>query len=150
MSEIRGNDHAEVGNRKIINTEYVLYTNGLLVTSVKSRCKHATEGLRGRVFTVLYDPQGRALWVSSFNSCKTCGSIGDFTTPSARSDVFQEQVPGIVADQISGIDVYEFDDRGRDLRDQYVSNIKNAISTGEEIYNSLPPEVKVAIMAALG
>jgi hypothetical protein len=149
MSEIRVNDHAELGNNKYVDTECVLYSSGLLVTSVASRSKHWTEGLRARVFTVLYDRQGRALWISHLNACKTCGGRGDWTCPSARSDVFQEQLPEVVALQISGIDVYEYNDEGRDWREQLVSNVKNAIATGEEIYNSVPPDVKAAIMAAL-
>lgn len=149
MSMVRVNDHAEVGNKKYVDTECVLYSNGLLVTSVVSRSKHWTEGLRARVFTVLYDSQDRMLWISKLNSCRTCGGRGDWTCPSARSDVFQEQLPEVVAQKISGIDVYEYDGEGRDWREQLVTNVKNAIATGQDVYDSVSPEVKTAIAAAL-
>jgi hypothetical protein len=149
MSTLRVKESATVGNDKYIEAESVLYTNGLFVTSVRSRSKHWTEGLRGRVFCVLADTQGRALWVSKFNVCKTCGGRSDLTTPSAQSDVFQETIPEAVAQVISSIDVFEFNDAGQDWRQQLAQNIKKNVEMAEGIYNSLPPEVKTAILVSL-
>jgi hypothetical protein len=149
MSEVRVHESQDVGNQNHVDVDCVLYSNGVLVTSTLSKSSHWTEALRAKVFSVLYDSAGRALWVSQFHECRTACAKGDWSCSSTKTDAFQENIPEVVALTITGIDIYEFDGDGRNWRDQWVGNVKEAIAAGKEIYDSVPPEVKAAIAAAL-
>lgn len=149
MSEIRVYESQDVGNDKHLDVDCVLYSNGLLVTSTTAKSSHWTEALRARVFCILFDNVGRAVWVSQFNACRTACARGDWSCSSTKKDTFQENVPEAVTATITGIDIYEFDGEGRDWRDQWVGNIRTAVEAATETYKSLPPEVGAAIIAAL-
>lgn len=122
-----------VGRRKVMETTATLFRNGLLVMETLSECNHWCEGLRGRVFAICIDTQGRAIWVTKEYKCTTRGSIFDPTCPSQGKDVFQENIPEIIAQQTNALDIVQDDGPLTNWREQLKRQIKDTREVLDEV-----------------
>lgn len=138
---VRAFEAQDVGFGKRMETEAILYRDGLLAVSTFGKVDAWFTGLRGRVLVICVDSGGRSIWVSQELRCTTRCSVLDPSCASYGRDSFVEHFPAEVGAHTATIDILQADEASFvDLRQKLIEVIKAA----EEI----APAVK-AVLGAL-
>lgn len=123
-----------VGHDRTMTTEGKLYRNGLMTCSVYTKNNNWFGGLRGKLFVVVKDDHGRAIWVSKEFKCTTRCSVPDMSCASYGQDLFSEQFPEQVGLHAGAVDVYQADTASfLDLRKQVIRVAKETLETIGEL-----------------
>jgi hypothetical protein len=135
---IKANKSGNVGNKKRMSTDAVLYKNGLLNIETSSQSKHPTEGLRGHVLVICVDDASKAIWVSKDYKCTTRGGRLDPFCASAGTNAWQEQFPEAVGQHTTSLNIVHSEEGLGNVR----NNILQAIKTYTEISQEIATEIK--------
>jgi hypothetical protein len=121
-------------NMKSLTTNVTLFRNGHMLIQTNSSCWHWGEGLRGRVFVVCIDDQGRAIWVTEEFACTTCGSRFDITAGSKHQNVFQTVLPEVIAKYTQSLDIAQYNGASpTDWRERLRQQIKDTTDLVDEV-----------------
>jgi hypothetical protein len=123
-----------IGWNKFVQTNAILYRNGLLTVESTNRNRNPWGGLRCHTLVVVQDAAGRAIWVSNEFVDPTRCSLFD---PSCASDgvtTHTQQLPEPVGRYALSMDILVSDEASFvDLREQFIRVIKATADIVQEI-----------------
>jgi len=123
-----------IGWNKFVQTNAVLYRNGLLTVESTNRNRNPWGGLRCHTLVVVQDSAGRAIWVSDDLVDPTRCSLFDVSCASDGTTTHQQQFPEPVGRYATSMDVLVADGASFvDLRQQFITVIKATAEIVKEI-----------------
>lgn len=134
---IRAHERETVGHRKEMSTNATLFRDGLTVVETYTKNKSWNRGLRGHVFVIMVDSQGRAVWATKEFKCTTRCSRTDPSCPSRGDDTFRVNIPEKIAAVVTSLDIVQDDRRSEN---SILDNLKRILKGTLEAYND--PEIQ--------
>ncbi len=123
-----------IGWNKFVQTNAILYRNGLLTVESKNRNRNPWGGMRCRTLVVVQDAAGRAIWVSNEFADPTRCSLFDPSCASDGTTTHTQQFPEPVGRFALSMDVLVADEESFvDLRNQFIRIIKATADIVQEI-----------------
>jgi hypothetical protein len=123
-----------IGWNKFVQTNAILYRNGLLTLESKNRNRNPWGGMRCRTLVVVQDAAGRAIWVSSEFADPTRCSLFDPSCASDGTTNHTQQFPEPVGRFALSMDLLVGEEASFvDLRNQFIRIIKATADIVQEI-----------------
>jgi len=123
-----------IGWNEFVQTNVLLYRNGLLTVESTNRNRNPWGGMRCHTLVVVQDAAGRAIWVSNDFTDPTRCSLLDHSCASDGTSVHSQQFPVPVGRYALSLDVLVADEASFvDLREQFIRIIKGTAEVAQEL-----------------
>jgi hypothetical protein len=123
-----------IGWQKFVQSNAILYRNGLLTLESTNRNRNPAGGMRCHTLVVVQDAAGRAIWVSNDFEDPTRCSLFDWSCASDGVTTHTQQFPEPVGRFALSMDILVQDEASFvDLRDQFIRVIKATAEIAQEI-----------------